>query len=134
MIHTIKLSTDKNGVHNLTNEIEKIVAESNVNEGVCLITIPHTTAGITVTSKWDETGFLDIKNEMRRIVPTRVDFAHQFDTPEDAAGHIKSILIGPSLSLIVQDGKLNLGSSQGIFFLEFDGPRERKCSVKVFEC
>jgi carboxypeptidase PM20D1 len=65
------------------------------------------------------------------IVPTRVDFAHQFDTPEDAAGHIKSILIGANMTLIVHEGKLLLGSSQGVFFLEFDGPRSRKCQIKV---
>ncbi len=134
MIHRINLTTEKNGVHSITDEVEAIVEASGVNEGICVITIPHTTAGITVTSKWDETGFQDIKSEMRRIVPTRIDFAHQFDTPEDAAGHIKSILIGPSLVLMVSGGKLDLGSSQGIFFLEFDGPRERRYSVKVIEC
>lgn len=134
MIYSIYITTEKNGVHPLTDEIQKIVSASKIQEGVCLMTIPHTTAGLTITSKWDETGFQDIKSEMRRIVPTRVDFAHQFDTPEDAAGHIKSILIGQSLTLMVVGGKLDLGSSQGIYFLEFDGPRERKCSIKIIEC
>lgn len=131
MLREINFETKKNDVLSLTEEIEQIVKESGIQNGLCVIHTPHTTAGLTITSKWDETDFADIKSEMRRIVPTRVDFAHQFDTPEDAAGHIKSILIGCNMTLIVQDGKLLLGSSQGIFFLEFDGPRTRKCYVKM---
>ncbi|MBQ1235940.1 MAG: YjbQ family protein [Oscillospiraceae bacterium] len=131
MIHELKFNTKKNDVLSLTEQIEAIVAESGVQEGICIVHVPHTTAGVTITSKWDETDFSDIKTEMRRIVPTRVDFAHQFDTPEDAAGHIKSILIGANMTLIVHEGKLLLGSSQGVFFLEFDGPRSRKCQIKV---
>lgn len=131
MLREINFETKKNDVLSLTDEIEQIVKESGIQNGLCVIHTPHTTAGLTITSKWDETDFADIKSEMRRIVPTRVDFAHQFDTPEDAAGHIKSILIGCNMTLIVHDGKLLLGSSQGIFFLEFDGPRTRKCYVKM---
>ena len=131
MIHELKFNTKKNDVLSLTEQIEAIVAESGVQEGICIVHVPHTTAGVTITSKWDEPDFSDIKTEMRRIVPTRVDFAHQFDTPEDAAGHIKSILIGANMTLIVHEGKLLLGSSQGVFFLEFDGPRSRKSQIKV---
>lgn len=67
-------------------------------------------------------------------MPTRVDFCHQFDTPEDAAGHIKSVLTGCTLPILIKDGKALLGSSQGIYFLEFDGPRNRMCYVKAFVC
>lgn len=133
MIKEICMETKKNDVYSLTKEIEKAVEESGIQEGICIIQIPHTTAGLCITSKWDETDFADIKSEMRRIVPTRVDFYHQFDTPEDAAGHIKSILTGCTLSLLVYEGKLLLGGSQGIFFLEFDGPRRRKCYISVRE-
>lgn len=131
MLEKICFETKKNDVLSLTDQIEKIVAASGVQEGLCIVHSPHTTAGLTITSKWDETDFADIKSELRRIVPTRVDFYHQFDTPEDAAGHIKSVLVGCTLTLIVSGGKLLLGSSQGIFFLEFDGPRSRNCVVKV---
>lgn len=131
MLEKICFETKKNDVLSLTDQIEKIVAASGVQEGLCIVHSPHTTAGLTITSKWDETDFADIKSELRRIVPTRVDFYHQFDTPEDAAGHIKSVLVGCTLPLIVSGGKLLLGSSQGIFFLEFDGPRKRNCIVKV---
>lgn len=131
MTQTLNFETKKDDVLSLTEEIQRVVTESGVREGICVIHSPHTTAGVTITSKWDETDFADIKSEMRRIVPTRVDFFHQFDTPEDAAGHIKSVLAGCNMTLIVQEGKLLLGSSQGVFFLEFDGPRNRKCVVKV---
>lgn len=68
---------------------------------------------------------------MNRLVPTRVDFQHVRDTPTDAAGHIKSSLIGTDLTLIIENGDLLLGRSQGIFFWEFDGPREREIKVKI---
>ena len=131
MTQTLKFDTRKDDVLSLSDEMQRIVAECGVQEGICIIHSPHTTAGITITSKWDETDFADIKSEMRRIVPTRVDFYHQFDTPEDAAGHIKSVLVGCNMTLIVHEGRLELGSSQGVFFLEFDGPRSRKCVIKV---
>lgn len=134
MVNEYRFTTEKNDVRPLTEFAEQAVAESGVTEGMCIIQVPHTTAGLCITSKWDETDFADIKGEFRRIVPTRVDFCHQFDTPEDAAGHIKSILAGSTLAVIVKDGKLLLGSSQGIYFLEFDGPRDRMCYVKVFAC
>lgn len=131
MIHILEFDTEKDGVRPLTEEVSDLVEKSGVKEGFCVLHIPHTTAGITITSKWDETDFADIKHELRRIVPTRVDFYHQFDTPEDAAGHIKSVLVGCNMTLMIHKGKLLLGNSQGIFFLEFDGPRKRKCYISI---
>ena len=75
----------------------------------------------------------DAVEEIRRLVPTRIDFKHQFDTPSDAAGHIKCTLLGVTMTFIVTEGKLLLGGSQGIFFEEFDGPRKRNYFVKVVE-
>ena len=134
MIYEYQFETRKNDVLSMTEYVAEAIVESGVQEGICVIQIPHTTAGLCITSKWDETDFADIKSEFRRIVPTRVDFYHQFDTPEDAAGHIKSILSGVVLTVMVKDGKPFLGSSQVIFFLEFDGPRSRRCYVKIIEC
>ena len=79
----------------------------------------------------DPAGFDDLRDEINRLIPTRIDFKHQFDTPSDAAGHVKSALIGVTMSLIVTRGELLLGSSQGLYFLEFDGPRNRSYYVKV---
>jgi len=75
--------------------------------------------------------FEDIVSEVRRLVPTRVDFHHIYDTPTDAAGHVKSVLIGNSLSLIIKDGEVVLGGSQSILFFEFDGPRTRQVMLRI---
>jgi len=118
-------------VFEITDSIEKIVQEAGIQEGNCTIFVPHTTAALTITSFWDVAGFEDLKDEISRLVPTRIDFKHQFDTPQDAAGHVKSSLIGVNLEFIVHEGKLVRGGSQGIYFLEFDGPRNRTYFVQV---
>jgi secondary thiamine-phosphate synthase enzyme len=79
----------------------------------------------------DQRTLLDIVTEIRRLVPTRIDFNHTYDTPADAAGHIKTTLIGTNLSLIVSKGQVLLGSSQSILFFEFDGPRQREIHIRV---
>lgn len=126
----INFRTDKDGVTDLTPKIREIVETGGKEAAACVIFTPHTTAGITITSFWDNLGHEDIQDEIRRLIPTRVDFKHQHDTPEDAAGHVKSVAIGVSLTCIIDDGKLALGHSQGIYFLEFDGPRNRECYVQ----
>ena len=112
MLEKIQFRTTKDGVTALTEQIQKCVEKSGVRSGLLCAFITHTT-------------------EIRRLIPTRVDFKHQHDTPEDAAGHVKSTLIGPSMTFIIEEGKLLLGHSQGIYFLEFDGPRNRECYVKI---
>ena len=125
-----KLSTAANEAYEITATVRAAVAASGVNEGLCVVFVPHTTAGLSITSFWDPKGLEDIHDDLNRLVPTRVDFKHQFDTPQDAAGHIKSVLVGVSLTLIISEAKLLLGHSQGIFFNEFDGPRQREFLVK----
>ncbi len=128
----IKLrTTTHDGTYEITNDIKQAVKESGVENGFCYVFIPHTTAALTITSFWDLAGLEDIQDTIDRLVPTRIDFKHQFDTPRDAAGHIKSSLIGISQLLIVEKGELVIGGSQGVFFLEFDGPRNREFYVKV---
>lgn len=132
MLNKIKIETPpKESFFSITEQVEAAVQESGVKEGICVLTIPHTTAGLTLNSKMDTATLADLVNELRRIVPTRVDFDHIFDTPADAAGHIKSSLVGTTLSLVIADGRLLLGGSQGIFFCEFDGPRTRQIIVRI---
>ncbi|NMD39025.1 MAG: YjbQ family protein [Christensenellaceae bacterium] len=133
MLKSFNIETQQNSVINLTTDIKKFVEESGIKSGLCVVFTPHTTAGLTITSFWDPLGFEDLQDEINRIIPTRIDFKHQHDTPTDAAGHIKSSLIGVSIPLIIEDGKLLLGGSQGLFFLEFDGPRKRKYYVKLIK-
>jgi secondary thiamine-phosphate synthase enzyme len=131
MLYRFTLETNHNDFVALTETVQNAVEESRVTSGICVVYPPHTTAGLTVTSFWDPKGYEDIMDETCRLVPTRIDFKHQHDTPQDAAGHVKSSLIGISLTFIIDQGKLFLGHSQGIFFMEFDGPRKREYFVKI---
>lgn len=131
MLSNYKIETKRDDVFAITDTVKKAVQDSGVRSGLCIVFIPHTTAGLTITSFWDPKGFEDLQDEIKRLVPTRIDFKHQHDTPQDAAGHIKSSMIGITLTLIVEEGKLLLGHSQGLYFLEFDGPRKREFFVKV---
>lgn len=133
MLKKFDISTQKDDVFDITEEVRKYANESGVQEGIVVVYTAHTTASICVTSKMDPAGFDDLRDEINRLIPTRIDFKHQFDTPSDAAGHIKSSLIGVSMTFIITGGKLLLGGSQGIYFLEHDGPRKRSYYVKVME-
>ena len=124
------LATTANGAYNITATVREAALASKVAEGLCIVFVPHTTAGLSITSFWDPKGLDDIHDDLNRLVPARIDFKHQVDTPQDAAGHVKSVLVGVSLTLIVAEAKLVLGHSQGIFFNEFDGPRQREFFVK----
>ena len=133
MLKKIELQTKLGDLCEITEEVRDFVAQSGIKEGTCIVFTPHTTAAIVVTSRMDPAGFDDLRDEVNRLIPTRIDFKHQFDTPSDAAGHIKCTLLGVSMSFIITEGKLLLGGSQGIFFEEFDGPRKRSFYVKVTE-
>lgn len=131
MMKKFDISTKRGDVYEITRDVKGYVEECGIEEGTCILFTPHTTASLAVTSRMDPDGFDDLRDEISRLIPTRIDFKHQFDTPSDAAGHIKSTLLGISMTFIVTGGKLMLGGSQGIFFLEFDGPRNRNYVVKV---
>jgi secondary thiamine-phosphate synthase enzyme len=115
----------------ITGPVQAAIAGSGIKEGICLIYCPHTTAALTANSYLDPATLADLQNEIDRLVPTRVDFRHIFDTPSDAAGHIKASLIGNQLALIIHEGRAVLGESQGIFFWEYDGPRSRRIYLKL---
>ncbi len=115
----------------ITAQVKELVAESGVQAGICALIVPHTTAGITLNSGLDPATPADIVADLKRLVPTRVDFIHQYDTPADAAAHIKATLVGNSITLAIDGGELLVGWSQFILFYEFDGPRKRTVQVKV---
>jgi secondary thiamine-phosphate synthase enzyme len=115
----------------ITEQIQEIVQKSGIKSGVCFLIIPHTTAAITINSYLDSATMYDIVDDVRRLVPTRTDFRHIFDTPADAAGHIKATLIGNSETILIENGELVLGHSQGLFLYDFDGPRQRRVLVKI---
>lgn len=115
---------------NVDREVSEAVRESGVQEGICLVWVPHTTAGVTVNENADPSVVRDILKETEKVIPFEDGYAH---TEGNSAAHIKSSLFGPSLSLIVTGGRLLLGTWQSVYFCEFDGPRKRRMYVKVVE-
>ncbi|TDE94999.1 YjbQ family protein [Occultella glacieicola] len=125
------LQTNGNEAYDIQPEINDAVTESGVQEGLVTIVAPHTTAALGIISYHDPLGLEDVMDEFQRLVPARITFKHEHDTPQDAAGHVLSTMVGPTLTLIVTGGEVLLGHSQKVFFLEFDGPRRRQFFVKV---
>ena len=132
MFTTIALkSQQRQELIDITDQVRGEVRSSGIDKGICLLYCPHTTAALTVNSCMDPATSADLQNEVDRLVPTRVNFHHTYDTPSDAAGHIKTSLLGGQLALIIHAGEVVLGSSQGIFFWEYDGPRPRQVHLKI---
>jgi len=115
----------------VTSQIQDIVNQSGVEEGICYIYTPHTTAAVTINEDADPNVVKDITSELDKIVPFQDAYLH---SEGNSAAHIKSSLIGASETVLIENGRLMLGTWQGIFFCEFDGPRRRRVFVKVAEC
>ena len=134
MYKTVSVETPLgDSLTNVTDQVREIVKASGVQSGLCFCIVAHTTAAITINSYVDPNTPRDIVDEIRRLVPTRTDFHHIFDTPADAAAHIKASLIGNSETVVIENGDLVLGHSQGLLFFDFDGPRKRQVIVKIIE-
>jgi secondary thiamine-phosphate synthase enzyme len=130
-LQTFSLETTGNGLVDITERVRESVRDSGVVEGIAVLWTPHTTAALSVVSFPDPKGLEDVADEIDRLIPTRIDFKHQHDTPQDAAGHVKSAIVGVSLSMIVDGGDVVLGHSQKIYLFEFDGPRTRSVHVRA---
>ena len=116
----------------ITSEIRKIVRSSSVNEGVCRIFVPHTTAGITINENADISVVKDVTNYLNKLVPKGGSLGYSFKHMEgNSDAHIKSSLTGTSIEILIHNGNLILGTWQGIMFAEYDGPRNRKVFVQV---
>lgn len=134
MLTKIEFQTKKGeSLVNITGQVRAAIKDSGVQEGLCVLYVPHTTGALMINSGMDPNTAVDVVEEVHRLVPTRADFHHIFDTPTDASGHIKAVLIGGSQTVIVTEGQPLLGSSQSIFFFEFDGPRKRQVSLRIMK-
>lgn len=118
----------KSDLQDITLEVQKAVQSSGVTNGICHIFVPHTTAGITLNEHADPSVVDDITSNLDNLAPENVRYRHM---EGNSPGHIKTSLVGSSIAVFVQDGQLVLGTWQGIFFCEFDGPRNRTVLVKV---
>ena len=112
----------------ITAVVQQTVKEKGMQNGVCHVFVPHTTAGLTLNENWDPSVRGDMLMELNKIVPWRDNYRH---AEGNSAAHIKASLMGFSQALLVEDGRLVLGTWQGIYLAEFDGPRRRRVLVKL---
>jgi secondary thiamine-phosphate synthase enzyme len=112
----------------ITSSVQSYIHEKKIQSGVCMVFTPHTTAAITINENADPEVPRDIISALEKSVPYSANYRH---TEGNSAAHVKSSLVGVSELLIIENGKLVLGTWQSIFFCEFDGPRSRKIIIKV---
>jgi secondary thiamine-phosphate synthase enzyme len=131
MIHTFKVrSSTQNEFIDITHFVQEAAQKTGVEDGICIIYIPHTTAAVTINENADPSVPQDIVMELNKVVPFEDRYHH---LEGNSAAHIKASLLGCSQTVLIESGKLVLGTWQGIFFCEFDGPRNRKVHVKVMK-
>ncbi len=122
------LKTGKEGFYDITAAVKDVIRKSGVESGLCVIYCPHTTAGITINENADPDVIKDLLYGLDKTFPDRPEFRH---AEGNSAAHLKASCIGSSVTLIVENGLPLLGTWQGIYFCEFDGPRERQYLIKI---
>ena len=130
MLREFSLRTTRNGWSNITPQIREAIAESGVAEGLCTVHCPHTTAGITINENADPDVVRDLIFALEQTYPDRPEFRH---AEGNSAAHLKASVVGSGVTLILRDGKPLLGTWQGVYFCEFDGPRTRRFYVSIQE-
>ena len=130
-METIQVSTrGKQAFHDITDKVQSAVDGASVEDGVCFVFCPHTTAAITLNENWDASVQHDLGVGLDRISPTRPEYRHG---EGNSPAHIKSSLVGAGQFVPIEGGRLVLGRWQGIFLAEFDGPRTRRVHVTMIE-
>ncbi len=112
----------------ITDRLKRVISGAGAQSGMCHLSIPHTTAGITINENADPAVKIDISSKLASLIPAEEGYSH---IEGNSDSHLKSSIIGSTLSLIIDGGSLVLGTWQGIFFCEFDGPRNRKLYIKI---
>lgn len=128
MFKEYKLITPREGFCNITHQVQEALADSGVQDGICVVFCPHTTAAITINENADPDVVHDLLIGLKQAFPDRNEFLHG---EGNSHAHLKSSCVGASETILVEKGRLVLGTWQGIYFCEFDGPRTRKFYVKV---
>jgi secondary thiamine-phosphate synthase enzyme len=128
-METLRVKTDRRTqLVDVTREVERVVAATGVASGVCHVHVPHTTAAVMINEHADPDVATDLEGVFDRLVPHKGPYRH---SEGNSDSHAKAVMVGASQMIFVEGGKLALGTWQGVFFCEFDGPRERKMWVKV---
>jgi len=129
MLNRLSIRThSQSELMDITPLVKDVVDKSKIENGVCYIFVPHTTAGITINENADPSVREDILMELDKLVPWQGNYTHM---EGNAAAHIKASLVGSSETIPIEKGKLALGTWQGVFFAEFDGPRRREVWVRI---
>ncbi len=128
MIFEFNLKTERQNFYNITGRVQEALAKGGIRDGAVLVFCPHTTAGITINENADPDVVRDMLLGLDKAYPDRAEFRHM---EGNSSAHLKASAVGCSQYIIVEGGRLLLGTWQGIYFCEFDGPRSRKFYVKA---
>ena len=121
-------TSDRHQFVDITADVQKCITQAGLQDGLVCVFVPHTTAGVTLNENADPDVVTDLLDTLAKLIPERAGYRH---VEGNSDSHVKSSLIAPSLLVIVEDGRLKLGTWQAIYFAEFDGPRNRQCWVKL---
>ena len=128
MLSSHMLKTGNEGCYDIMSAVREVIKKSGVGEGLCIVFCPHTTAGITINENADPDVVKDLLYGLDKAFPDRTEYRH---SEGNSAAHLKASCIGSSVTIIVENGLPILGTWQGVYFCEFDGPRERKYHIKI---
>ena len=129
MILSVK-TREKTELIDVTGEIARLVEKAGIDQGLCMVFVPHTTAAVTINESADPSVKSDMLKVLNQIIPWEANYRH---LEGNSAAHIKTTLVGSSELIAIENGRLVLGTWQGIFFCEFDGPRSRKLHVRILK-
>ena len=129
MILSVK-TRERTELIDITSDINKLIQKSGVAQGLCMIFVPHTTAAVTINESADPSVKSDILKILNQIIPWEANYRH---LEGNSPAHIKSTLVGSSELIAIENGRLILGTWQGVFFCEFDGPRTRKIHINFLQ-
>ena len=129
MILSVK-TRERTELVDITSNINQIIKESGVDQGICMLYVPHTTAAVTINESADPSVKSDILMVLNQVIPWEANYRH---LEGNSPAHVKSSLLGASELIAIENRRLVLGTWQGIFFCEFDGPRTRKVQVRIME-
>ena len=125
------IHTDKEGAYNITKELSAAISESNTENGLAFVFCPHTTAGIIITENTDKNVTADFLFGLKSAFPDHKEYRH---SEGNSFAHVKASVIGSQVSVIIDGGWHTMGPWQALYFIEFDGPRERKYQIKIIGC